>query len=72
MKKRNHDRALETPGTARTGRLGYGRESLRRFSFAELHGLGNLGPKRCNPDTLPVTNLQGESEGLYGCKEERR
>ena len=23
-----------------------------------------LEPKRCDPDTLPVTNLQGESEGL--------
>jgi hypothetical protein len=31
MTKRNHDRALETPGTARTGRLGYGRESLMSF-----------------------------------------
>jgi hypothetical protein len=31
MKKRNHDRVLETPGTARTGRLGYGQESLMSF-----------------------------------------
>jgi len=29
------------------------------------HGLGNLGPKRCNPDTLPVTNLQEEERGFH-------